>query len=611
MKKIFLTISILLVLCISCTKDGADLLDPAGSSGLDEAAVFGNAQNSERFLLEIYRVILPVLPRTDGAGSRWRNSSLLEVATENGSSALQGGDVNYRRFAKGTFTPSETNMSWYLDWQDSYSSIRALNLFLSKIDNVPLDPATSYDAATRTIRKAEAKWLLAFNYAELVKQFGGVPILEKILTPEEAAAGGIKRNTFDETIANIVRLCDEAAADLPVVHIISQLGRATKGAALALKARTLLYAASPLWNDPARATDSPFSGQYDATNAKWVKAAQAAQAVIALNTYQLHADISTLFNTRTNTEIIFARMQEPMSYFHATNVPFTLFDGTGAYGVAGNNQVTYNMIKQYEVLRGGLAYAIDDPAALYNPQDPYKNLDPRFYRDCIYNGGKLKFGSNPVKTAQFGEIVGNRPAPLHNTPPFGSLTNTFVYNVKFADLTLNVTWDARNPGAGTRTNQNYPYLRYAEVLLNYAEAMNEAYGPEATGPGLTMTALQAVNEVRTRAKYPAGKTEYLGYTGGMPPFASGLSQAQFRTKLQHERRVEFCYEEHWFWDFRRWKLTPETDIKAQVPVWKVDNSVEYQIRTIESRYFNERMYRMPIPQVDLQLNPLLVQNPGW
>jgi hypothetical protein len=187
-----------------------------------------------------------------------------------------------------------------------------------------------------------------------------------------------------------------------------------------------------------------------------------------------------------------------------------------------------------------------------------------------------------------------------------------VFSVKFADQALNVTWDARSASAGTRVHQNYPYLRYAEVLLNYAEAMNEAFGPDVDGLGIGKTALQAVNEVRTRAKYVAGKSEYLGLTGGMPPLTTG-SKDQVRTKIHHERRVELSYEEHRFWDVRRWKVLPSTmtDIKAQIPVYKKNGTLEYVIKTIDTRYFDAKMYRMPIPQSELLANPLLVQNPGW
>lgn len=603
MKKIFLIIAIVSGLSSSCSKEGSDLLDPA-TTGLTEADVFGSAQFSERFLMDIYRQVRPVLAHTDFAGPRWRNLAHLETSTDNATNILAS-NANVNDFNYGAWTPSSTNMFWYYDWNDGSAAIRACHLFLAHIDNVPSDSQYNFDDETRKWRKGEAKFLLAFNFAELAKQFGGLPIVTKVVSPTDADML-VPRSTFDETIAHIVKLCDEAAASLPPSHDAANLGRATKGAALALKARMLLYAASPLWNDPANATSTPWSGAYDAK--KWEAAAKAAKEVIDLNEYSLHPDISTLFNTRTNDEIIFARMQEPMSYHSATHIPYTLYNGTGWYGVGGVNQGSYNLVKEYEVLDNGAAYSVDDPASGHNFQDPFKKRDPRFYRDFIFNGAVVL-----GKTAEFGD-----PEPGHNKSGKHNMgylkdnqsRNSYMYSTKFADFTLNVTWDARSAGGGPRTNQNYPYFRYAEVLLNYAEAMNEAFGPDVAGLPGGKTARQALNEVRQRAVYP-NKPEYQGLTGGMPPIAAGLTKDQMRVKIHHERRVEMAFEEHRFWDVRRWKQTPVKDIQAQIPVFKKDGTVEYQIKTIDTRYFEDKMYRMPIPQSELLANPLLVQNPGW
>ncbi|HEY0770795.1 MAG TPA: RagB/SusD family nutrient uptake outer membrane protein, partial [Sphingobacteriaceae bacterium] len=573
MKKIFLIIAIVSALSSSCSKEGSDLLDPA-TTGLTEADVFGSPQYSERFLMDIYRQILPVLAHTDHAGPRWRNLANLETATDNGTNILAP-NANVNDFNSGAWTPSSTGMFWYHDWTNSSAAIRACHLFLSHIDKVPVDPQYDFTDAVRAIRKGEAKFLLAFNYAELAKQFGGLPIVTKVISPTDADML-VPRSTFDETIAHIVKLCDEAAAALPPSYDDAHLGRATKGAALALKARMLLYAASPLWNDPANANDTPWSGKYDTK--KWETAAKAAKDVMDLNVYSLHPDISTLFNTRTNDEIIFARMQEPMSYHSATHIPYTLYNGTGAYGVGGINQASYNLVKEYEVLNGTTAYSIDDPASGHNLQDPFKRRDPRFYRDFIFNGAVVL-----GKTAEFGD-----PEPGHNKSGKHNMgylkeyqnRNTYMYSTKFADFTLNVTWDARSAGGGPRTNQNYPYLRYAEVLLNYAEAMNEAFGPDVAGLPGGMTARAAVNEIRKRTVYP-NKPEYQGLTGGMPPIVGALTKDQMRAKIRHERRIEMAFEEHRFWDVRRWKETPVTEIKAQLPIYKKDGTMEYQIKTID------------------------------
>jgi hypothetical protein len=601
MKKIFLTISALFVLCTACTKDGAKKLDPSNINGLADA--FGKASASDQFLINIYRQIVEVLPHTDNMGSRWGTGFLLDMGTENetgnGTLSAQAHDFN-----SGSTTSSSTNVFSYMDWKNNYIAIRSCLLYLAHINEVPVDPQFNFTEETRKIRIGEAKWLLAFNYAELCKQFGGLPIIKN--TYEPASGFTLARSTYDETVAYIVGLCNEAAAVLPVkVALDADYGRATKGAALALKARMLLYAASPLWNDSSAPTDTYLSGKYDVT--KWEKAAQAAQDVIAMNQYQLHPDISTLFTTRVNNEIIYARMQAPFAYFTAVNVPYKLYPN--GYALGGYNQVTYNMLKQYEVLKGGVAYPITDPASGYNLQDPFKNLDPRFYRDCVYNGAKLL-----SQTAEFGEVAtGVVKTVKHNGQTTIPQYQSYLYNVKFCDLSLNVTTSDPRTGTGQApTNQNYIYFRYGEVLLNYAEAINEAYGPQVVPPGFSMTALDAVNKVRTRASYVSAKQEYMGYTGAMPPIAGGLSKEQFRTTVQHERRVELAFEEHYFWDVRRWKQTPETTVQALIPVWTSLTAVTYQLRNIDTRYFNpQRSYRMPIPNGDILSDNLLKQNPNW
>ncbi len=272
--------------------------------------------------------------------------------------------------------------------------------------------------------------------------------------------------------------------ELQANHPDVDYGRATKGAALALKARVLLYSASPLWNNPSKPEDSLFRGKFDET--KWKKAAQAAADVINLNQYELHSNISDLFLTRVNREFIFVHMNQPCSWMTSISIPKNLCP-TGRNDKSGCNQVTYNLIKEYEILKDGKAYSIDDAASGYDDQNPYINRDPRFYRDCLFNGSIYQ-----GKVAQLGEAEGGAPNPPHNPVEISGF-NTHVHSVKFADWDLVLNFDARDPGKGMSTNQNFPYIRYAEVLLNYAEAMNEAFGPEVDGLGNGKTALWAVN----------------------------------------------------------------------------------------------------------------------
>lgn len=602
MKKFSLIILFFVYVLVSC-KDSSDFMDPEATTVLTEEEVFSDAQYTMQFLTGIYGRIVPVVPQTGNKGMRWPGTdAMLEVSTEHATSNLPASsafwNVNRGMWTHATSTFSST------EWSDSWAAVRRCNMFLKYIDDVPENPEYQFYETTRSIRKGEGLFLKAFFYSEMFKQFGGLPLEDRVvgLTDEME----IPRSSVDETVDYIVALCDAAAALLPAEHPDNDYGRASKGAALALKARVLLYAASPLWNNPLKPEDSPFRGKYDA--AKWEKAARAAAAVIDMGKYQLHTNIADLFVTRSNPELIFVHMNQPCAWMTHISVPRNISTTPGSrFSRSGCNQVTYNLIREYEILNNGEAYKIDDPSSGYNPQNPYVNRDPRFYRDCMFNGYIYQ-----GRTAQFGIAEGGVETPAHN-PTEDSPYYSHVYSIKFADLTINISFDGRNPGTANAqlTNQNYPYLRYAEVLLNYAEAMNEAFGPEVDGLGNGYTALWAVNQVRTRSQYP-DLHEYLGQTGGMPPIPSGFSKDQMREKIRHERRIEMAFEEHRFWDIRRWRLDFEmlAEIQIQVPIWS-PNGLRYEIRTLETRVFHPRTYRMPIPQLQLFNNPNLVQNPGW
>jgi starch-binding outer membrane protein, SusD/RagB family len=606
MYKITFLLVALVALFASCTKESSGLLDPA-TSVLDDKQVFSSAPYADQYLNDIYGWLVPVYATTGNAGTRWRGTdALLEVSTDNGSSNLGG---TFRTFNTGAYSAALFGgMFWYSDWQQSFQAIRACNLYLKHIDDVPLDLEYSFDEPTRTNRKAEAVFLKAWFYAELCKEFGGLPLMDEPL--DIAQNMELPRSTYDETVVYIVKLCDQAAAVLPNEYPDYQLGRVTKGAALALKARTLLYAASPLWNNSAKPEDSPFRGKYDPN--KWRVAAEACKAVIDFNNtnhiYSLDPDISSMFliYNQKNPEWIFEHRMRNQAYMTYISIPVGMWSAKGPTKT-GCNQVTYNMVKQYEVIKNGKAYSIDDANSGYNPNDPYKNRDPRFYRDCMFNGSKYQ-----GRTAVLGVNGPDGTVKTFNNPAEISPYYTYVFSIKFADLTLtaNGTGDGRNPSGISTTGSNYPYIRYAEVLLDYAEAMNEAFGPEVDGLGNGYTAWDAVNEVRTRAAYQP-KGEYMGYTGSMPQIEKGLLKEQMRAKIHHERRVEFTFEEHRFWDCRRWKEAPDADIQAQTPTWGAGGTITYPISTIETRPWFSQFYRMPIPENETFSDPNLEQNPGY
>lgn len=601
--------STILSVFLSACVDSASLLDPEISTGINGEDVFKSAKYAEQNLLDIYDQLLPVLP-ISASGTRWRSPDVyLDAVSDDGHAEAQWGASP--SFNLGAWSASSGSFS-NLDWEMYWSSIRDCNTFIANIDKVPDDLQLDFDATRRSIRKAEATFLLAWNYSELLKQFGGVPIITKATSDLSSTNAEMKqaRATYDETVEFISDLCDNAAMVLPEKWSDPDYGRVTKGAALALKSRILLHAASPLWNNPEKpAGDTPFRGKYNPD--KWKIAAEAAAEVLKMEGIYKLLPIEKLFLTRVNDEFIFARMQRPQSYVTGLSFPPKFY--TKSFNNGGINQVTYNMIKQYEFLRDGIAFDIEDPSSGYDPQNPYTNRDPRFYRDCLFNGCKIL-----GQVADFG-ISGDGVAAkgTYNDPYQGSM-DTYVYSIKFADTHLKINWDNRFYYQGAGAEANFPYIRFAEMFLNYAEAMNEAFGPEVDGLGNGMTALWAVNKVRTRAKYP-DPSIFTNYPPGnlqMPPIPVGLNKEQFRQRLRRERRVEFAYEEFRFWDVRRWKVPVEeiNKIEAQIPVWYMENGkrvVRYQIVNTENRGMDTKMYRMPIPESQLFANRNLVQNPGW
>ena len=617
MKKIkYYFVAVVFAWTVSC-KDGSDFLDPEAVTGNTLEEVFSQANLTMRFLTDIYGRIVAVLPQGGNNGSRWAGiEALLDCATDN--AVYNSGVSAVSTFNEGSW--SEVSLPGFVSdqWTNGWSAVRACNMFLKYIDNVPVNMEYGFDDELRAIRKGECFFLKAFFCSEMFKMFGGLPLEDRVLDISEKM--DYPRDNVDKTVEYIVDLCDQAAALLPTEHPAYDYGRATKGAALALKARVLLYAASPLWNNPAKPDDSPFRGKYD--EGKWRVAAEAAKEVMDLNVYSLHPNIADLFTTRMNSELIFSRMNQTGIYTTFLAIPVPLCPNRGVEGNDARWQATYNLLKEYEILKDGQAYLIDDenplPLSIYDPQNPFADRDPRFYRDFMYNG--YRYRGQAVRIGDFDE---ERYEPLHN-PKTPGLTPTYTICVKFADVTVLITGAANPSQASARTNQNYTYFRYAEVLLNYAEAMNEAFGPDVDGLSNGISARRAVNMIRERAKFPAKNTDrgddifnYLsdqGYSGErMPDIAPGLLKDEFRKVLRRERRIELAFEEHRFWDVRRWKIPAEemTEIKGQLPVWGEDG-VRYEIRTIDNRMFDaKKMYRMPIPQAQININKNLVQNPGW
>jgi hypothetical protein len=254
-----------------------------------------------------------------------------------------------------------------------------------------------------------------------------------------------------------------------------------------------------------------------------------------------------------------------------------------------------------------------DPVSGWDPQKPYENRDPRFYQSIFYNQSPW-----PARNGIIYQIWQGDPGSTVTTNGAQYLAgfyNTGFFNRKF----LNAYADLKAYGTVLNVNHNYPIIRYAEILLNYAEAVNEAFGnPDVVPAGFPMSARDAVNLIRERAVFP-------NYTASippgmpvkakgksMPPIPSGLTKDQMREKIRHERRVEFFYEEQRFWDVRRWKIAKQTEkVYAQRVFKKSDGTYRYAAELLQIRPWDDKYSLFPMWESELLKNDKLSQNPGW
>lgn len=441
-------------------------------------------------------------------------------------------------------------------WTRSYRSIRECNYALENLDQVPAS------AGNIERMKAEIRFIRAYRYHDLIRIYGGVPLVgDKVYKLEDRDFTPLyERKSIQECIAYTIQELDAAAAGLKGKPVIP--GRGSEGAALALKARLLLYAASPLYNNDVNDV------------AKWQAAANAASAVINLNRYSLYPNYRNLFITNNTGEAIFERLYSPTN--EHTNLE--LVNGPNGYGGWAGNTPLQNLVDDYEMNNGK---SIKDPASGYNPQDPYTNRDPRFYASILYNGAPYR--GRAVETFVPGGQDSKDGSENWNT------SKTGYYVLKFIDESKPI----RN--ANQTAFQPWKYIRYAEVLLNYAEAQNEAVGPD-------QSVYTYLNQVRQRA--------------GMPNIPAGLTQAQMRDRIRAERRIELAFEEHRYFDVRRWKIANVTDnVPAYgiLPEKQANGSIVYRsIISLSDRKFQQRNYWVPIPQDEIRASGgLLKQNSGY
>ncbi|MBD0404672.1 RagB/SusD family nutrient uptake outer membrane protein [Flammeovirga sp. EKP202] len=528
------------------------------STDLTEDVIWGDPAIAETYILNLYTSIkLADKEPSKGEGSQgltrghhWAMFSSIADETvysnDDQTYLVQTGQLSPGNFG---FTSSA--------WGRNYVGIRECNDALTRIPNLDLS-----DQKIKELM-AEVRFIRAVRYFELLRSFGGAVLIgDRITTLDDDFSDLYNRSTINETVDYIISELEAAATDLPD-RTVQQTGRATSEAALGYISRTLLYAASPLYTQTGAQANDGLNGGSTRT---WQEAADAAKAVMNLG-FTLVDDLSD--DPSENYRLLFISDPDTREdiFYRDYNSVSTTFSGMEIMntpksrgGWAGNGPMQ-NFVDDFEMQDTGLP--ITDAGSGYDPNNPYEGRDPRFYGSVIYHG--LEY----------------RGAPLDinvDAGPNQNQSRTGYFLRKFVDESVTDWW--------TQGRQSpWRYMRYAEILLNYAEAQNEAFGPDAS-------VYNAVNTVRARAN--------------MPNLPNGLTQDSMRERIRNERRVELSFEEHRYYDVRRWLIANDIENRPARKVTYDEATGTYdmtkQADNMGAKSFSVEHYWFPIPQDEITIS---------
>jgi hypothetical protein len=652
MKKIFILKFIVLILVLILTSCKKEFLENTSKQSLNDVIQFSDENTADIFLNECYNKLWKIDNSPDqpdlytddcDGGAYWPcfpwKSGIVAPYAGSGPSAF-----SYNTPESQAGFDNENNADTYADWAQAFKRIRDCNTFIQQANHY----ASNFKDASghpNWLKKRidEARFLRAFSYSYLFMHYGGVPIIThpQSRTLEGNAAVKIPRSTFEETYNFITSQLDSIYKGhfLPVkfAHGDVDAGRATLGAALALKGWIELFAASPAFNadNPAACNGTGASsdqvkltgfGNYDVQ--RWAKAAATNKLFIDSCElapgnwpYQLFGDLASLWLEKNeyNSEVIYDRQFVAPAIYN----DFMTWGGGPAFIGAGapvkynwgNFCPTQELIDDYGMANGK---HIDEAGSGYDPQHPYVGRDPRFYKWIVYDGSLFKMDWMTTADTVYTRFIDAKHSTNTNQIDFAGAdeSNTAYYSRK----RINPAVQQTNGGTATavKTNgQNYIFFRYAEVLLNYAEAKNEADGP-------TGDVYSAIDKIRSRAGVPTLELTY-----------GSLSKDQMRDVLHRERRIELSYENKRIYDIIRWRTAEIVlnrvlhgmEITSTTPynnsgVWtytkvplQTGNPLDPKIGDSPKRYhkaiFHNKMYLLPIPQNAIDQNKKLIQNPGY
>lgn len=597
MKFKYLYIFTLLFSALLISSCSHDFLNTDPATEFSEQAVWTDAALVETYINNLYKKLDE--PLTDGRGK----SMIVDEAHYRGNTSA-------RNFNNGLISQDGIpawNYSGNYTWNVLYKSIRYCNIFFENVDRVPFTSNVTDGKTLKERMTGEVHFLRAMYYFHLANIYGGVPIITDVYSLEDDFQ--IERSSYKETIDFIIDDIDKAVGLLPEDHSGVNRGRVTKRAALALKSRVLLYAASDLYNteifpeyqnqDLIRYTDNN-------RTERWLAAKNAAKAVIDMNKYSLYQpnpasaeeaaeNYFNVFVSKDTEEDIFVK------YFTVTvGQRWGLYTSPNGYHGWGASAPLGNLIDDYE-MADGTKFDWSNPE---HAAEPYKNREPRFYGTILHNeapwrvrpadaqgmdpDNRIQTGRREVWNASTNSVdviygVDTRNSPIEDW----NGSETGYYTKKY----LNPNNDAQY----VRQSVTWRFFRYAEILLNYAEACIEL--------GEEDEARTYINIVRKRAGLPG-----INETGNA-----------LKERYRNERRIEFAFEDHRFFDVRRWVIGDEAyqpALRADI-IYKLNDDKTTAARPIvahkvfEERKWVNKMYYFPILRDEMNKNDLLIQNPGY
>lgn len=567
------------VLCLamtSCEKSITEFLDKAPGVDVTENTVFSSRAQLETFITGTYRIgIHSIFTYNDAALIPTSRTFTINAAITDEAEAeatfFHTTQWNTAAVTSAGGLVGQEDYRYYIRW----TAIRNCNIILERLNDVP-----NLDDTYKNQVIGEVKFIRALNYAEMLKRYGGVPIIDKRFQLTDDFK--VKRSTVEEVVNFIIKDCDEAVSLLPASYPSNMRGRATKTAAQMVKARTLLFAASPLFNTAQPFLDAGTENKLicygNQDNGRWQKAADAAKMALDLapaGGFMLVTDKGVdknykfVWEQNDNSEIVLA--EKVYGSRSRTQFPWYGMQPVSIINAWGGVSVIHNFVRKYEK-KDGTPQTWNLNGGGSDLMKKYSELDPRFAQTVGYNGSYWNRDFPVLETFQ-----GGRHAP----DCWGG-----AWMKKLIP-------DVLSTASGAVPNAII--FRVAESYLNYAEALNEAQGP-------VPAAYAAMNTIRQRS--------------GMPNLPTGLTKEQFRERVRNERAIELAFEDHRLWDIRRWLIAEQEGVMKGamygLKIYKIANSTEfrYEPYVIETRSFLPRMYLHPFLNTEV-FKGYLIQNPGW